>query len=51
MGNRSNCSMFYEDDQYDSYFIDGLTPDENKVIKQIYRSMDIGSKNCFDSNL
>jgi len=32
MGNRSSCAMFADDD-YDSYFIDGLTPEENKTIK------------------
>eukprot|EP00347_Sterkiella_histriomuscorum_P015803 403355623 len=42
MGNRSGCSMFSTERRDDEkYFIEGLTSDENQVLKQIFLQMDI----------
>jgi len=43
MGNR-NCGLFNDGrDGDDCMFIDGLSIDDNKVIKEIYRNMDMTS--------
>ncbi len=44
MGNR-NCGLFNDGrDGEDNLFVDGLSDDENRAIKEIYRSMQIACK-------
>jgi hypothetical protein len=56
MGNRSGCTLFSPDSTFpallgyttartlDKLWIDGLTEDENRAIKEIYVNMAISSK-------
>ncbi len=44
MGNR-NCGLFSDGrDGEDHLYVDGLSDDENRLLKEIYRYMDISSK-------
>lgn len=42
MGNRNACGFFSGDRKSDELFwVSGLSDDENKIIKDIYKQMDI----------
>jgi hypothetical protein len=44
MGNR-NCGLFNDGrDGDDNLFVDGLSDEENRTIKELYRNMEIASK-------
>lgn len=43
MGNR-NCGLFNDGrDGEDNLYVDGLTEEENRTIKELYRNMEIAS--------
>jgi hypothetical protein len=45
MGNRNSCGLFDGDRRHDDFnLIHGLTDDENKTLKDLYKSMDISGK-------
>jgi len=43
MGNR-NCGLFNDGrDGADHLYVDGISSDENRIIKDVYKNMDIAS--------
>ena len=51
MGNR-NCGLFNDGrDGYDHLNVDGLSEEENNIIKEIYRDMGISSKDIMSNQM
>ena len=45
MGNRSGCSLFSDRDKHECVlWLDELTEEENKIIKEIYLAMNLNCK-------
>lgn len=53
MGNRNGCSFFSEirreDD--DKFWVEGLTEEDNRALKELYNNMDISSKITITKNI